>query len=113
MKKLSLTLPKINLLTIYKTFVRLSRDYVDIIQDKPLIETSTGAIKSTSHDCIYRELGLESFAKRRWRHKTLLFHKIFNDFYLYIYSHMLVTVVKEFVKHDQQIKTIFYKDKNI
>ena len=28
--------------------------------------------------------------------------------YLYIYSHLLFTVVKEFVEQDQQIKAILY-----
>ena len=34
-KKLSLTLPRTCLLTIYKAFVRPHLDYVDIIYDKP------------------------------------------------------------------------------
>ena len=37
-----------------------------------------GAIKGTSHDCLYQEIGLESLADRRWSHKLFLFHKIVN-----------------------------------
>ena len=39
MKKLSLTLSRNSLLTIYKTFVRSILDYADIIYDKPLTES--------------------------------------------------------------------------
>ena len=74
MKKLSLTLSRNSLLTIYKTFISPILDYTIIIDDKPLTESFkdklemvqynaalaiTGAIKGTSRDCIYRELGLE------------------------------------------------------
>ena len=38
----------------------------------------TGAIKGTSRDHIYRELGLESLAERRWSRKIFFFHKIIN-----------------------------------
>ena len=63
MKKLSSTLSRNSLLTIYKTFIRPILDYVDVIYDKPLIEffidklhmvqynttlVSTGAIKSNN-----------------------------------------------------------------
>ena len=77
MKKLSLTLSRNSLLTIYKTFIRLYKP----LYDKTLFESFkdklqmvqynaalviTDAIKGRSCDCIYRELGLESLAKRRW-----------------------------------------------
>ena len=90
MKKLSLTLSRNSLLTIYKTFVRPILDYADIIYDKPLTESFkdklemvqynaalviTGAFKGTSRDRIYRELGLESLAERRWSRKIFFFYK--------------------------------------
>ena len=80
-KKLSLTLPRSSLLTIYKAFVRPHLDYADIIYDKPDNESFkdwvekvqynaalaiTGAIRGTSRERIYNELGLESLADRRW-----------------------------------------------
>ena len=81
MKNLSLTLSRNSLLTIYKTFVMSILDYADIIYDKTLTESFkdklgmvqynaalviTGAFTGTSRDGIYRELGLESLAERRW-----------------------------------------------
>ena len=77
MKKLSLFLLRKNLLTIYKSFVRPNLDYADIIYDKPFNESFktkiemiqyraalviTGAIKGTSRDRLYQEIGLESLA---------------------------------------------------
>ena len=95
MKKLSLTLSRNSLLAIYKTFVSPILDYADVIYDKPLTESFkdklemvqynaalvvTGAIKGTSRDRIYRELGLKSLAKWRWSRKIFFFHKIINSF---------------------------------
>ena len=63
------------MLTIYKTFVRSHLDYADIIYDTPFNEAFkeklekvqhfaaliiTGAIKGTSGECLYKELGLEA-----------------------------------------------------
>ena len=93
MKKLFLNLSRNSLLIIYKTFVKPILDYVDIIYDKPLTESFkdklemvqynaalafTGAIKGTSRDHIYRELGLESLAERKWSRNIFFFHKIIN-----------------------------------
>ena len=36
----------------------------------------TGAIKRTSHDKLYQDLGLESLIDRRWSHRLFFFHKI-------------------------------------
>ena len=81
MKKLSLTLSRNSLLTIYKTFIRPILYYANVIYDKTLFESFkdklqmvqynaalviTDAVKGRSCDCIYRELGLECLAKRRW-----------------------------------------------
>ena len=86
MKKLSLISLRNSLLTICKTFARPILNYADRMYDKPLIESFKdklemvqynaalviiGAIKGTSRDRIYRELGLESLAEWRW------FRKIF------------------------------------
>ena len=82
MKKLSPSVSKQNYLTIYKSFVRLILNYMDIIYDKPhkgffiekieRVEYSaclviTGAFKGTSRERLYEELGLESLKDRRWR----------------------------------------------
>ena len=39
----------------------------------------TGAIKRTSKEKVYHELGLESLEKRRWYRKLCCFHKIFRN----------------------------------
>ena len=74
MKRLSLSILRDSLLTIYKSFVRPHLDYADIIYDKPgnaNFESKlervqhnarlaiTGAIQGTNRDSIYAELGLE------------------------------------------------------
>ena len=73
-KKLSNTLPRDALLTIYKSFVRPHLDYGDIIYDHPQNESFcnklesiqynaalaiTGAIRGTSKTKLCKELGLE------------------------------------------------------
>ena len=93
MKKLSLFLLWKTLLKICKSFVRPSLDYGDAIYDKPFNEffktkvemiqywaalVITRAIKGTSCDHLYQEIGLESLADRRWSRKMFFFHKIVN-----------------------------------
>ena len=80
MKRLFLILSRKQLLTIYKTFVRSHLGYVHIIYDKPFYDAFeqklekvrysvaliiTGAIKGTSRESFYKELGLESICNRR------------------------------------------------
>ena len=91
MRRLSVTLSRKSLLTIYKSFVRPLLDYADIIYDKPYNESFkekleavqynaclaiTGAIRGTSRERLYRELGLETLNNRRWSRKLFFFHKI-------------------------------------
>ena len=92
-RKLSVCLPRKDLLTIYKSFVRPHLDYGDILHDKPGNLNSeskiekvqyktciaiTGAIQRTSRDLLYDELGLMSLSKRRWCNKLIFFYKIVN-----------------------------------
>ena len=102
-RRLSVTLPRNALLTIYKTFVRPHLDYGDILYDKPNNENFqnklekvqyraclaiTGAIQGTSRTKLYDELGLHSLIKRRWCNKLIFFYKIVNGLlpgYLYSY----------------------------
>ena len=68
-------------------------DYCDVIYDKPHNEkftetvesfqykvalAITGAIKGTSKEKLYNELGLEYLKDRRWTRRLRLFHKIYN-----------------------------------
>ena len=80
-KRLSHTLPRKYLITIYKSFIRPHLDYCDVIYDQPNNESFcskieriqynaplaiTGAIRGTSQTKLYNELGLESLKFRRW-----------------------------------------------
>ena len=91
MKRLSSVISRKNLLTIYKSFVRPHLDYADIIYDNPINDSFrekiervqytaslviTGAIKGTSRERLYKELGLESLSARRWSHRLIFFYKI-------------------------------------
>ena len=92
-RKLNHYLPRKTLLTIYKSFIRPHLDYGDVIFDQPSnhtfsnkIETIqyncalaiTGAIKGTSREKLYQELGLEYLAQRRWFRRLCYFYKIRN-----------------------------------
>ena len=94
LRKFQQILPRSTLLTIYKTFIRSRLDYADIIYDHTYnsafhdkLESVqynaclaiTGAIRGTSTEKIYQELGLESLKSRRWFRKLCHFYKIFND----------------------------------
>ena len=87
-QKLSKTLPRHSLITIYKSFVRPYLDYGDIIYDLPNNEcftqkieriqynatiAITGAIKGTSQSKLYSGLGFESLKFRRWFRKLCTF----------------------------------------
>ena len=78
--KLHNTLPRLPLLTIYKSFIRPHLDYGDVIYDQAYtasfhqkIESVqyksalaiTGTIRRTSKEKLCYELGLESLEKRR------------------------------------------------
>ena len=84
MKRFSLILSRNQLLTFYKTFVIFHLDYGDIISDKLCNDSFeektekvkyfaafiiTGAIKGTSRECLYKQLGFESLCNRGWYRK--------------------------------------------
>ena len=81
-------LPRSPLLTIYKSFIRPHLDYGDIIYDQAYNASFhqkldsiqynaalaiTGAIRGTSKEKLYDELGLETLEKRRWYRKLCCF----------------------------------------
>ena len=87
-------MPRYSLLTIYKSFVRPHLDCGDVIFDQPYNETFcqkfetiqynaalaiTGAIRGTSKERLYQEVGLEYLQSRRWLRRLCLFHKIFKN----------------------------------
>ena len=79
MKRLSVNLPRSTLIVIYKFFIRPHLEYSAILYNKPdnerfqnKIEKAqckaclgiTGAIKGTSRENLYEELGLHSLVER-------------------------------------------------
>ena len=94
LRKLEKTLPRPVLMTMYKTFVGPHLDYGDIIYDEAYNKTFhqklesiqyntclalLGAIRGSSREKLYHELGLESLQHRRWYRKLCLFYKIFRE----------------------------------
>ena len=90
-RKMNLSLPRSSLLTIYKSFVRPHLDYGDVIYDQPnntslsdkiesvqynAVLAITGAIRGTSKEKLYQELGLESLRNRRWLRRLSYLYKI-------------------------------------
>ena len=80
-----------NIFTIYKSFIRPHLDYGDVVYDQPSndafsnkFETAqynaalaiTGAIKGTSREKLYQELGLEYLQQRRWMGRLCLFYRV-------------------------------------
>ena len=88
-------LPRTCLLIIYKSSARPHLEYGEIIHDQTFNEffhqriesvecnaaiAITGAIKCTSAESLYRELGLdESLRSKRWLRKLCLFYKIYRN----------------------------------
>ena len=92
LRKLHNLLPRSALITKYKAFVRPHLDYGDILYDQAYnmsfhhkLESIqynaclaiTGAIRGTSKEKLYQELGLESLQLRRWYRKLGMFYKMF------------------------------------
>ena len=91
LRKLRNILPRGSLLTIFKSFVRPHLDYGDVINDQSYNNTFhqkmesiqynaelaiTGAIRGSSREKLYQELGLESLQQRRWYRKLCYFFKL-------------------------------------
>ena len=91
LQKFQGTLSRASLIAIYKSFTRTHLDYGDIIYDQIFNESFhqriesrqyntaiaiNGAIRGTSSEKLYQELGLESLRSRRWLRKLCLSYKI-------------------------------------
>ena len=91
LRKLQNNLPRAPLATLYKSFIKPHLDYGDILYDQKfnnsfherleLIQYNaalamTGAIRGSSREKLYQELGFESLQQRRWYRKLCLFYKI-------------------------------------
>ena len=81
-----------SLITIYKWFIRPHLDYGDIVYDRAFSESFhkylestqfnaavaiTGAIRGTSSEKLFQELGLESLKSRRWLRNYVYITKFF------------------------------------
>ena len=81
LRKFQQILPRQSLIAIYKSFIRPHLDYGDIVYDRAFNESFhkslesiqsnaaiaiTGAIRGTSSEKLFQELGLESLKSRRW-----------------------------------------------
>ena len=86
--------PIIHIDYIYKKFIRSQLDFANVIYDQAYKSSFhekleslqynaclaiTGAIRVTSSEKMYQELGLESLKLRRWFRKFCHFHKILNE----------------------------------
>ena len=100
LKKLSGFLPRHSLITLYKSFIQPHLDCTDIIYDQlnnlslcNKIETwqynaalaITGAIRGSSKERLYQELGYAYLSSRRWLRKLCTFYKIGRNKSLQIY----------------------------
>ena len=90
-RKLNLLLPRSTLLINCKCFIRPYLDYGDVIYDQPYLPSLpnkiesvqynaalvvTGAIRGTSKEKLYQELGFESLKERRWLRRLCYLYKI-------------------------------------
>ena len=89
---LKFKLPRQVLEAIYKSFVRPSLEYADVVwhnctvSDSRLVErvqyecslAVSGAVRGSSYSSLLHELGWEKLSDRRYVHSLVLFHKIVN-----------------------------------
>ena len=130
-RKLHNSLPRLPLLTIYKSFIRPHLDYGNIIYDQAYnvsfhqkLESIqynsalaiTGAIRGTSTEKRYNELGLETLEKRRRYRKLCCFYKVYKIHSpKYLFNIILVTVRKYNTRNSNSIpqfkvKHNFFRD---
>ena len=120
LRKLRSILPRTSLLTIYKSFIRPHLDYGDVVYDQPSndafsnkLETVqynaalaiTGAIKGTSREKLYQELGLEYLQQRRWMRRLCLFYKVVST-KLPAYIYDLIPPVRQSQRHPNTFNSI-------
>ena len=92
LRKLQNLLPRAALITLYKSLIRPYLDYGDIIYEQAFKSSFreklesiqynaslaiTGAIRGTSREKLYNELGFESLHARRWYRKLCYLYKFY------------------------------------
>ena len=113
-------LPRTSLLTIYKSFIRPHLDKDDVVSDEPSNDAFsnqwetvqynaalaiTGAIKKTSREELYQELGLEYLQQRRWMRRLCLFYKVVST-KLPAYIYDIIPPVRQSQRHLNTFKSI-------
>ena len=116
--KLQDTLPRTSLIAFFKSFVRPYLDYGDIIYDRAYntsfhqnIESIqynaalaiTGAVRGTSREKLYQELGFESLQQRRWYRKRCLFKIIKNQSPSYLFQLVPSPNISYFSRNSENI----------
>ena len=91
LRELQTLLPRVPLITIYKSFIRPHLDYGDMIYDQTFnmlfqqkMETIqynaalaiTSVVRDSSREKLYQELGLETLHQRSWYRKRCCFYSI-------------------------------------
>ena len=94
LRKLYHYMPRDSLVTIYKSFIRSHLDYANVIFGKSSNATFsnqiqsvqynaalaiTGAIRGTSKEKLYQEIGFETMKESRWFQRLCSFYKILNN----------------------------------
>ena len=131
LRKLHNTLPRLPLITINKSFIRPHLDYGDVIYDQAYnfsfhqkLESVqyksalaiTRAIRGTSTEKLYNELGLETLEKRRWYRKVCCFYKVYKYHSpKYLFNIIPVTVRRYNTRNTNntpqfKIKHIFFRN---
>ena len=113
LRKLKSALSRTSLLTIYKSFITQNLDYGNVVYDQSSndafsnkLETVqynaalaiTGAIKGTSREKLYQQLGLEYFQQRRWMRRLCLFYKVVST-KLPAYMYNIIPPVSQSQRH--------------
>ena len=127
MRKLSSSLARQALITIYKAFVRPHLDYGDVIYDQAFNTsfytktefiqyntclTITGAIRGMSKEKVYQELYLQSLQLCPWYRKLFLFYKVFkNEHPKYLFNLISVRSTPHATRTVDNIFHINTKDK--
>ena len=115
-------LPRHSLITLYRSFIQPHLDYADINYDQPnnlnlcnKIETCqykaalaiTSAIRGSSEERLYQELGFEYLSSQRWLRKLCTFYKtVTNKFSGYLYKYILPGDRAYLTRNSNNIKQI-------
>ena len=124
-RKLHNTLPRLPLLTMYKSFIRPHLDYGDIIYDQAYNVSFHQKLESiqynsalaitdtkggTSIEKLYNELGLKTLGKKRWYRKLCCFYKFYKSHSpKYLFNIIPVTVSRYNTRNTNNIPQFIVK----